>query len=181
MTFNALTGWRGQQKLIPYLQPCTLILPTPQITANLFTILKWLLPHLLWLRPEIVFYILCIFSHMCQEVRGRNNFPKNNEKEKGCGGGVSKRRSEMGQRKSGEVGKRWPNEMLVAESWFGRREEPAGVDGGMQKLRERRGKWAEGDRLSWTGCGRLHNEIFYRSFLLWQQVPSLLGHVSIGL
>lgn len=46
----------------------------------------------------------------------------------------------MGQRKSGEVGKRWPNEMLVAESWFGRREEPAGVDGGMQKLRERRGK-----------------------------------------
>lgn len=25
---------------------------------------------------------------MCQEVRGRNNFPKNNEKEKGCGGGV---------------------------------------------------------------------------------------------
>lgn len=88
MTFNALAGWRGQQKLIPYLQPCTLILPTAQVRANLFTILKWLLPHLLWLCPEIIFYILCIYSHMCQEVRGRNYFSKNNEKEKSCGGGA---------------------------------------------------------------------------------------------
>lgn len=87
-------------------------------------------------------------------------------------------RSQMGQRKGGEVGKRRPNDMLAAESWFGRREEPAGVDGGMQKLREGRGK---GDRLGWTGCGRLHNEIFCRSFLLWQQVPCLLVHVSFGL
>lgn len=36
----------------------------------------------------------------------------------------------------------------------------------------------EGDRLSWTGCGRQHNEIFYWSFLRWQQVPCLLVHFS---
>lgn len=77
---------------------------------------------------------------MCQEVRGRNYFSKNNEKEKGCGGGAWTSKNRDGQRKGGEVGKRRPNEMLAAEGWFGRREEPAGVDGGMQKLREGRGK-----------------------------------------
>lgn len=60
-----------------------------------------------------------------------NYFPKNNEKEMGCGGGVRTTKDlRLGMRKGGEVGKRPPNEMLAAECWFGRREDLAGVDGG---------------------------------------------------
>lgn len=56
---------------------------------------------------------------------------------------------EMGQRKGGEVAKRRPNEMLAAKGWFGRREEPAGVDGG-RKEQVSRGRQIKLDRLRKT-------------------------------
>lgn len=93
---------------------------------------------------------------------------------------------EEGQSKIWDVAeKRWRgwkrrlNEALAAESQVGRREGPAGVEGNA-KTENGRGpsEQIQGDRLSWTGCGRLHNEIFRWSFLLWQQVPCLLVHFS---
>lgn len=86
------------------------------------------------------------------------------------------------QRKGGEVEKWWHNESW--EWWRGHGR--LGWGGGGEKggraaktekreaKREEQRGWE--DRLSWTGCGRLYNEIFYwvRLGLCWQQATCIL-------